>query len=790
MATIAAVAERASSVQLPAIASTPQRVTLTRMAAFAGLTSLAVWRYAGVQTRPPTARVVGLAAVAVLAAVALTVIRPPDRRSPRTRARAAAACLIVILVALVSALVIAGVPIGLVAPTGWGRLAHRLHRGLGTVANTLWPYSGTNTWTRLDILLAPAVIPLAAAAIAFWPAERGNPAAAARHAIRRVLALALLLTLYVLGVLDSLGGSATVEGLLLMVLVVGWLWLPRLRAPAASAVLAWLASAGVLSAALASQLGTSQSWLNYRAWNLLGARAGSTAFSWDQTYGPITWSRSQRTMFTVRASTPMLWRVTTLDRFDGLRFVRSGTEPVTDEDLPLPLNDRWYAFATFTISGLRSGLIPTEQGATAALTFGRFVRYEPDGTVQTIGRGLRSGDSYTVMSYAPRPDAAELRAAPRVFPAMYLRYTDFDLPAPGQSGLRVQATDPVRPGRFLTARTVGAPAPGRSPAAVARLARRIVASPYGPMYRLARRLAARTRSTYDVVIAVETYLKSHYAYSEQSPARRYPLESFLVDDRIGYCQQFSGAMALLLRMDGIPARVATGFLPGVHDSATGSYNIRALDAHAWVEVYFTGIGWVPFNPTPPRSVGSPQRPLVTSVSSSAISPDAIAATVGGPLPVAGIRKPVADLGRAGTARSGTVLSLLAAAAAVLLALSLLVARWLMGRARLRRSLAGDGELAAAELVSALRRLGFELPVTVTLTQIERVVRVHGGPEAAQYVRLLRERRYSAVIAGPVALRARRRLRHGLTAHLGLDARARGHWALPPGTLAWRPVSPR
>src|SRR5258708_35547969 len=58
-------------------------------------------------------------------------------------------------------------------------------------------------------------------------------------------------------------------------------------------------------------------------------------------------------------------------------------------------------------------------------------------------------------------------------------------------------------------------------------------------------------------------------------------------------------MAMLLRMDGVPARVAAGFLPGTLDHATGLYRVSASDAHAWVEVYFAGIGWVPFDPTPP-----------------------------------------------------------------------------------------------------------------------------------------------------------------------------------------------
>jgi hypothetical protein len=77
-----------------------------------------------------------------------------------------------------------------------------------------------------------------------------------------------------------------------------------------------------------------------------------------------------------------------------------------------------------------------------------------------------------------------------------------------------------------------------------------------------------------------------------------PLDTFLFDDRTGYCQQFSGAMALLLRMGGVPARVAAGFTPGTFDSERGEYIVRDLDAHSWVEAYFPGSGWVTFDPTP------------------------------------------------------------------------------------------------------------------------------------------------------------------------------------------------
>ena len=89
-----------------------------------------------------------------------------------------------------------------------------------------------------------------------------------------------------------------------------------------------------------------------------------------------------------------------------------------------------------------------------------------------------------------------------------------------------------------------------------------------------------------------------FRYDQNPPVSPYPLETFLLHSKLGYCQQFAGAMALLLRMGGVPARVSVGFTPGSYDGATHSYIVTDQDAHAWVEVWFPRYGWVRFDPTP------------------------------------------------------------------------------------------------------------------------------------------------------------------------------------------------
>ena len=99
--------------------------------------------------------------------------------------------------------------------------------------------------------------------------------------------------------------------------------------------------------------------------------------------------------------------------------------------------------------------------------------------------------------------------------------------------------------------------------------------------------------------------------SPRRPSAR-TLDGFLFDARSGYCQQYSGAMALLLRMAGIPTRVATGFTAGSLDRKAKEYVVRDLDAHSWVEAWFPELGWVTFDPTPssapPRSQADERGP--------------------------------------------------------------------------------------------------------------------------------------------------------------------------------------
>src|SRR5205807_8603 len=117
-------------------------------------------------------------------------------------------------------------------------------------------------------------------------------------------------------------------------------------------------------------------------------------------------------------------------------------------------------------------------------------------------------------------------------------------------------------------------------------------------YALALRLERGAATPFAYVRAVEGYLARGFTYNESPAPAAYPLETFLLRTRAGYCQQFAGAMALLLRMGGVPARVSVGFTSGSYDTATRRWLVSDLDAHAWVEAGFPRYGWVRFDPTP------------------------------------------------------------------------------------------------------------------------------------------------------------------------------------------------
>jgi len=124
---------------------------------------------------------------------------------------------------------------------------------------------------------------------------------------------------------------------------------------------------------------------------------------------------------------------------------------------------------------------------------------------------------------------------------------------------------------------------------------------------VARDLTAAMPTAYDRALAIEHHLRTQYAYTLQLPSvpPRDPVAYFLFERKAGHCEYFASSMALMLRTLGIPARVVNGFRGGEFNSVTGSYIVRARDAHSWVEAYFPPYGWITFDPTPAGAAATP-----------------------------------------------------------------------------------------------------------------------------------------------------------------------------------------
>lgn len=117
---------------------------------------------------------------------------------------------------------------------------------------------------------------------------------------------------------------------------------------------------------------------------------------------------------------------------------------------------------------------------------------------------------------------------------------------------------------------------------------------------LAADLADGATSTYEVIQRIEDWLSTHVTYDLDAslpPEGGDAVDWFLFESHQGFCEQIASAMAVLLRSLGVPARIATGYVPSERDHIAGVWISRAHDAHAWVEVRFPDDGWVPFDPT-------------------------------------------------------------------------------------------------------------------------------------------------------------------------------------------------
>jgi transglutaminase-like putative cysteine protease len=752
-----------------------------RLTAFAALAAYATAHWAMLVENAPVGRTLLVLLVATGSAAVLGLLSLAPLPRPALHVLAA----IIGVGTLALGLMAAGLPGRLLLPEHWSELTDGLDRGLAGVQGVEWPYDGPDAWVRRTVLLgAPALLAIAAT-LAFWPARRGVAAL-------RIAGLVALLLLYGTAVTENDPGAPALRGLALLLLIAGWLWLPRMPSREAAVGAAVVASVGVLSLPLAAALDGERPWWDYKAWSWFG-NGDAISFDWTHEYGPLDWSRAGATVLNVKADRPHYWKAETLDAFDGLRWVRSpgadetryGPEVAYAASVPQgrwdynEYNLNWDERIRFTVRSLSSNMV-VGAGITLRVDGIRGARPSSDGTTLLGGgRKLERGDSYFVRTYAPNPTREQMEGVPEGYSSGLIGYTAIQLPNPGETateGVAFQGDAAreeaarQRPVVFVSLR--GNPDPDNDGVRAERAIRR---SPYERMYELAQSLTANQPTAYAAVKRVEQYLQSNYTYAERVPTRPIPLTGFLYQERRGYCQQFSGAMALMLRMAGIPARVAAGFSPGSFNKDTQEYRVRDLDAHSWVEVWFQGIGWVPFDPTPARS---PAQSQSSALATSAAAADAGEVRQTRPGVAASERGTDTGAGLGSDGGSGWLVPVL-----LLLGVAPLAGGALVLGSRVRRlhGLSPDelAEVQLSELRRALLRLGWDLPPSTTLLGLEQRLGRFAGPASEAYAEALRANRYDPRAPDAPGLGERRVVRRELTRGSLVD-RLRGLMAFPPG----------
>jgi transglutaminase-like putative cysteine protease len=261
----------------------------------------------------------------------------------------------------------------------------------------------------------------------------------------------------------------------------------------------------------------------------------------------------------VSSSEPLLWRGGTLDYYDGVRWSDT-TQPAFDdgEEVDLDVPTRTVVQRVQVLD------------AETDLVFGGYRIFRTDLPFATpnsdgswsVDEPLDEGSYYVVVSEVPQPTTFQLQNAGADYPA------EVEL-------------------KFLQL-------PGNRPEVIAETAQKIERD-YDP------------ETPYETARAIERYLvyDGSFVYNLDVSYRRADeaIEEFLGDGKEGFCTQFATSMALLLREMGVPSRVVYGSTTG-QEVEPGEYLVTGSNMHTWVEAYFPGVGWYPFDPTPGFSMPS------------------------------------------------------------------------------------------------------------------------------------------------------------------------------------------
>lgn len=340
-------------------------------------------------------------------------------------------------------------------------------------------------------------------------------------------------------------------------------------------------------------------FLSWQTWDPYDrpTEAVSVAYVWNGNYDGIQFPEKPTTVLRVKvpgSRRSLYWRATTLDDYTGLGWdeeLNTGDPEEREQiDASGPLlpeaakNEDGWVRQEFTIEALRDTRLPASAQPVRWRPGTEAPVADANGDIVVVPDGIRRDHRYTVWSYVPRPKPSELDGFRGGYPEAAKRYLEVVYQPVPEWG--VEGRDTLMDVFFGASNEFEVTA-------------------LESIYDAAKGVTSSAQSPYEAAALLETWFREAggFTYDEQPPAPiggTPPLVDFINETKRGYCQHYAGAMALMLRLLGVPARVAVGFTSGEYSEDDKEWVVKDTNAHAWVEVWFPDFGWIPFDPTPGR----------------------------------------------------------------------------------------------------------------------------------------------------------------------------------------------